>query len=80
MSTSLRSICAAHRGWSQRRQAQPPVSYLYFLADALCPRAAKLPFETFPPPDFAAADWIREAAFEVMPPCRSFHLTFLLPS
>ena len=42
--------------------------YLPFLAAALWERAAKLPFETFPPPDLAAADWIREAAFELMPP------------
>ena len=44
-----------------------PFPYRLFLATALWAREAKLPLETFPPPDLATADWIRKAAFELTP-------------
>ena len=47
-----------------------------FLAAARCAREAKLPFETLPPPRFDPADWIRDAAFPVIP--FDFAMVYLL--
>ena len=61
------SLHGSRRGQTWRHQARAK-SYRPFLPGALSGREAKLPFETLPPLDLAAADWTHEAAFVVMPP------------